>query len=210
MMGLVYKHLKVGYITPFVIFLYIFGSLVLGFLVRTPAALGVILSGAAGGFAANFILQFKHETLLLWEKAECVLPIKPSHMEFSRYIAHLVVYVITIVAGAAYVLVSYLSGTIDSFFHEDVINTFFVWTSLFFIAGAMALPRVRVFNFNHSGLQYIGFVIAIILLIVSAIAADELEINRRIVEAGTLMVALCLYVTSYFMSLYRYRRRGEC
>jgi len=223
MMGLVRKNLKAGNITPVWTLVFIAACAVAGFFVRDAVMFLIVFCGLCGGFVANFEFHFLGSNEANWRKLEAVMPVNAAHVERSRYLAHIIVFAITLTGGAAYSLTSYFSGTLTGLdyttFAATVMNVIATWSVLFISFGAFFFIMSRVQSNAVVVAQIASFFIVIVTVIAFNVAVAAMSGSEAygfyhgisIWNWIFLGVLLMLYAGSYFLSLhiYRYRLRKK-
>jgi len=146
------------------------------------------------------------------------MPVNAAHVERSRYLAHFIVFIITLVGGALYALTSYFRGglTADNevTFAATVVGAFIVWSVLFLSFGAFFFIMSRIQTSAIIVVQVVSFFITIVVVItfsivvafISGSAEDGFYRGISIWNWILLGALLMLYVGSYFLSLYMYKR----
>jgi len=209
MTGLIRKHLMLGHVEPVVILVYVAVAAVIGILFRNPEMAGGIVGALGGGFSIYFIIAMHAVPDRNWLKLEGVLPIKTAHIELSRYLSHVIVFLTTLLAITAYILVGYMRGTFRESYLIDILSPFASWYGMYFLVGAILFPALRLFSASKAKLaKIIGGALGIGLLLLIASATNNLldmdEASRSIL---LVVIAFILFVMSYFLSLYLYKRR---
>jgi len=221
MMGLIDKNLRAGWITWQVMAGVIAISAVSGLVIRSSAAYAIAIFAMGGGISAHFLALFHRNDDANWQKLEAIMPIKTAHVELSRYISFLIIFLLICVVGATYTLTNYFTGVlIDACFSRDcncvcectltygVMSTFAAAATLFFLMGAIIFPAIR-----WASLKKIEVVTSIsyglglgVFFGVSFLQGrlDFLPINLQAIAAG-LMFAL--FIGSYFLSLHIYKKK---
>jgi len=217
MIGLVRKHLRTGYVTPFGFLLLLLVSAVAGVVMRSPNFYGVAIFALGFGFAGN-LLWYLAQTC---GKTEAVMPIKSAKVELCKYIVILVVMVVGLAAGSVYTFTNYISGVIISGCNctNCVCNscvcslaafmmfTFTGFITLFFLSAVFILTIPHLLpNRSTATILAVDFLVLLAFFGLSmAVSIPGTESNPwswlSVVISGTLFVA------SYFWNIRLYKRR---
>jgi len=224
MTALVSKNLKAGGITLKLMLIFVCIAALLGIVLRWGTLNGVVIGGLSGGFVGSYLLYFYSKTDAVWQKHEFNMPIKISHVELSRYISHVIAFVLSNISPVVFLLVSYFSGAANfscdcSYYaYYACTHTFFAavgdagmpWVVVYFVLGAFLFPTLRAISIKYAYVipQVIGFVIAMAILILSNFALDNhYQMQNARGNAIVISGAIALFAASYFVSLYLYRRK---
>jgi len=222
MIGLVIKNLRVGYITPLVILLLITGSAVLGVIVRNPTMYGSIVFGISSGFAAIFIMHFHNKGDAIWQKLESTMPIKIAHVEFSRYLVFIILFLVTLIFFAAYTLTNYLSGVLsiscncstciceicECMLPALVRDSLAGWFILFFLIGSILFPSLRLFSTNNPFMaQIVTYVLAVVIFVGTNGIASRLDLQSWNWIVAAMILTAVMFIGSFFLSLHIHRRK---
>ena len=177
MMGLVQMELREGYILPWSIGLVVLFSLGVGFFITdaTTMSFGVLVP--AGGLTGNFIFTGVSQG---WRKKAKMFPLTRGQLELVRYISHGVIWLVTMLPGAALALGTHWRGVIISYctcvrcpcltcdcsLLTLISELLSLWTVLFMLFGAFCymlnkIRRLNVFLVNSIAL---GLATGIMLL----------------------------------------------
>jgi len=224
MTALIRKNLKAGGITPKLILMFSLVGVVLGIIARRGFSHGMIIGGLSGGFVGSYVLYFYSKTDAVWQKLEANMPITTAKVELSRYIAHAIAFFLGQIAPAVFVLVSYLSGAANAgcncvnciceacgcTYLTSVFNASIPWLVVYFVLGAFLFPILRAVSMKYAFIipQIVAFVIAIAILVLSSLLIGNHHHGQNFVGNMVLFSgAVVLFVISYFVSLWLYRRR---
>lgn len=201
MTGMMKKYLTGGYIIPRKILFIAVIALASGFFLRGVDRL-VIMIFASYGIGANFFLQFLSCGIT---KADAIMPVKTARVELARYLSTLVLLGIVLVLGVIYFLPGYFTGAVGSF--DMVWNNLAGVAGLFFWTGAVLFPTMRLLNANRNvlALTVIGVMMITVYIVITTVAGE----SRLFGDVPILAVAVGafgLFVASYFLSLFAYRR----
>ena len=222
MIGLVSKNLRVGYITPLVILLLTVGSAALGVIIRNPTMHGSIVFGISSGFAAIFIMHFHNKGDAVWQKLESTMPIKNAHVEFSRYLVFVILFLVTLIFFAAYTLTNYLSGVLsvgcncstciceicECTLLALIGNSLAGWFILFFLIGSILFPLLRLFSANNAFMaQIVTYVLAVVIFVGTNGIASRLDWQSWNWIFAAMVLTAVIFIGSFFLSLYIHKRK---
>jgi len=212
MTGLVIKNLRGGGITPKSAIAFLLICAVAGVAAGTPGMFIVAISATCGGYVGSYLFQFSSGCGRVWSRLESLMPTKATYVELSRYIAHMIVYFITLVGIGIYSLGSHARGQWEEnySFAENVFFTIAFWSCLFLLFGGFFFIVMRLMRTQAMLIvgQFSGFAVTLSIIIASttlvATLAEAFDSSWYLVIVPASVV---VFVASYFVSLRLYKRR---
>ena len=214
MTGLVLKNLWAGGITPLTVLIFLMLCAVAGVLVRSQDLFTISVMALCGGFVGSYIFQFYSKCNTAWQRLEAVMPIRPEHVELSKYTAHIIAFAPSLAGIGIYSTTSYFSGVWrnadEVAFANEVIWAYGIWSGMFLIFGAIYFILMQLVSSQGMVLvaQIGGFILAMAAIIGAQILL-RVGFEDMSVAWTLLMipVALVIFSGSYFLNLYIYKRK---